>query len=262
MSSPQNTNESSFLEKIKILFQKVIQFMKKQWISFKQTHFYQSIHFKRTNSHKEPIQSSSTSPSTTDNEPISSQEREQSKAEENSRLDKFLFGFNVSYNVVKNLIIAFVVIGLIGGALAGGVGAGYFAYLVSGEDIPTYEEMKTDLENVSATSSMYYATGEKISDLKTDLKRSEIPLSEMSPLVQEAIIATEDEYFYKHSGVVPKAVARALVQEVSGASTTSGGSTLTQQLVKQQILTNEVSFKRKANEMLLAFRIENFFYKR
>lgn len=236
--------------------------MRRQWSSFKRTNFYQSIYLKGTNSHKELSQDESGPlTATTKAKPASSQKREQNKENQGLTFGKFLFGFNVGYSVIKNLIITIVIIGLIGGALAGGVGAGFFAYLVSGEEIPTYDEMKTDIGNVSATSSMYYATGEKISDLKTDLKRSEIPLSEMSPLVQNAIIATEDEYFYKHSGVVPKAVVRALFQEVAGSGTTSGGSTLTQQLVKQQILTNEVSFKRKANEILLAFRIENYFTK-
>lgn len=263
MNSPQDTNEPTFWEKTKAFFLKMGQFIKKKWISFKKSIVNLSTNLKGTNSYKEQTQNNSAPlPTTNEVSPSSSQKREQTEKEEKkSTFDKFLFGFNVGYSVIKNLIIALVVIGLIGGALIAGAGAGFFASLVSGEEIPTYEDMKTDIENVSATSSMYYATGEKISDLKTDLKRSEITLSEMSPLVQEAIIATEDEYFYKHSGVVPKAVVRALAQEVTGASTTSGGSTLTQQLVKQQILTNEVSFKRKANEILLAFRIENYFSK-
>ncbi|SIO02774.1 penicillin-binding protein [Carnobacterium alterfunditum] len=262
MNSPRNTNGSTLLEKTKIVSQKTIQFMKKQWISFKRTDFYRSIRFKRINPHKEKSQDESSSlTATNDKQQNGDKKRALNKEGKNFTLSKFLFGFNVGYSVIKNLFIMIVIIGLIGGALVGGIGLGFFASLVSGEKIPTYEEMKTDIENVSATSSMYYATGEKISDLKTDLKRSEIPLSEMSPLVQNAIIATEDEYFYEHSGVVPKAVVRALFQEVSGAGTTSGGSTLTQQLVKQQILTNEVSFKRKANEILLAFRIENYFTK-
>src|SRR5699024_4551541 len=73
--------------------------------------------------------------------------------------------------------------------------------------------------------------------------------------------ATEDELFYEHNGVVPKAIVRALYQEVSNSDTKTGGSTLTQQLIKNQILTNEVSFERKAKEILLAMRLENFFEK-
>ena len=76
-----------------------------------------------------------------------------------------------------------------------------------------------------------------------------------------AVIATEDEYFYQHEGVVPKAIMRAVFQEVTNSSVQTGGSTLTQQLIKNQILTNEVSFERKAKEILLAFRLEKFFEK-
>ncbi|SEK88366.1 penicillin-binding protein [Carnobacterium iners] len=177
------------------------------------------------------------------------------------RYPSFLFGFNVTYTVIKNLFIALVIFILIGVAFAGGTGLGYFAYLVSEDKPPTYKEMNADLKDVETTSSVYYAGGELISDLRTDLKRTTMPLKDMSDLVQKAIIATEDEYFYEHHGVVPKAIARALFQEVTGSSSVSGGSTLTQQLVKQQILTNEVSFKRKANEILLAYRLENFFSK-
>ena len=190
--------------------------------------------------------------------------KEKNNKEENTRSNRshsFIFGFNVAYNVFKNLFIALVVFILIGVAFVGGAGLGYFAYLVSNDKPPTYKEMNADLKNIETTSSIYYANNELISDLRTDLKRTTMPLKDMSDLVKKAIIATEDEYFYEHHGVVPKAVARALFQEVSGSSSVSGGSTLTQQLVKQQILTNEVSFKRKANEILLAYRLENFFSK-
>ena len=54
---------------------------------------------------------------------------------------------------------------------------------------------------------------------------------------------------------------RAVMQEFTNSSTQSGGSTLTQQLIKNQILTNEVSFERKAKEILLAMRLERFFDK-
>ena len=54
---------------------------------------------------------------------------------------------------------------------------------------------------------------------------------------------------------------RAIYQEITNASVQSGGSTVTQQLIKNQILTNEVSFERKAKEILLALRVEKFFEK-
>lgn len=86
-------------------------------------------------------------------------------------------------------------------------------------------------------------------------------LEDISEDLRNAVIATEDEYFKEHNGVVPKAIMRAVLQEFTNSSTQSGGSTLTQQLIKNQILTNEVSFERKAKEILLALRLERFFDK-
>ncbi|MFL6558936.1 MAG: transglycosylase domain-containing protein, partial [Bacillus sp. (in: firmicutes)] len=98
--------------------------------------------------------------------------------------------------------------------------------------------------------------------LRTDLEREEVKLDDVSDDLVNAVVATEDEYFYKHKGVVPKAVFRAVFQEVTNSAVQSGGSTLTQQLIKNQILTNEVSFQRKASEILLALRLEKFFDKK
>ena len=67
--------------------------------------------------------------------------------------------------------------------------------------------------------------------------------------------------FYEHEGIVPKAIIRAAAQELSGADSVTGGSTITQQLIKQQILTSEVTHSRKAVEMLYAMDIENTFSK-
>ncbi len=75
------------------------------------------------------------------------------------------------------------------------------------------------------------------------------------------MLATEDEYFREHNGIVPKAVFRGLFQDFTNSSTQTGGSTLTQQLIKNQILTNEVSYERKAREILLAIRVEHFMTK-
>lgn len=175
--------------------------------------------------------------------------------------NKFFFGFNIAYNVIKNLIIIFSIILLIGGAFAGGAGIGLFASLVSGQTPPSYEEMQVAIGNVEQTSTMYYASGEIISDFRSDLKRTTIPLEGISEHVINGVVATEDEYFWEHPGVVPKAVLRAVVQQLAGSVQTSGGSTLTQQLIKQQILSPEVTFERKVNEILIAFRVENYFSK-
>ncbi|MFP9131115.1 transglycosylase domain-containing protein [Niallia sp. BSM11] len=167
----------------------------------------------------------------------------------------------ITYEVSWNIILIFIILLIVGGAFAGGIGAGYFASLVKEEPIRSYKTMQKDIYNYEETSELYFADNVYLGKLPTDLEREEVQIEDVSPYLVDAIVATEDENFYKHDGVVPKAIMRALVQEVSNSSTQSGGSTLTQQLIKNQILTNEVSFERKAKEILLALRLEKFFSK-
>lgn len=168
-----------------------------------------------------------------------------------------LYYFDIFYRVSKSLIVLFIAILLVLGSLGAGTAIGYFASLVHGSEIPEYEEMEQQINDVNLKSTMFYAGGEEISDLRSDLIRTPVDLEDISPLLIDAMIATEDEYFYEHDGIVPKAVARALVQDLSEAESATGGSTLTQQLIKQQIIGDEVTHERKANEILLAMRIEN-----
>ncbi|WP_270179605.1 transglycosylase domain-containing protein [Alkalihalobacillus sp. CinArs1] len=172
-----------------------------------------------------------------------------------------LTGSRIAYKVVWNLFLIFLVLGLMGGLFAGGVGAGYFASLVKDEPIRSYDEMKRDVYNYEETSEIYFADDVLLGNFRSDIERKEVDLKDVSPLVQKAVISTEDEYFYDHEGIVPKAIGRAILQELTNSEDRTGGSTLTQQLVKNQILTREVSFERKAKEMLLALRLENFFEK-
>lgn len=167
----------------------------------------------------------------------------------------------ITYNVVWNLVLLFIIIIVIGAGFSGGAFAGYFASLVKDEPIRSYEQMKKDIYNYEETSDLYFDNNVYLGKLRTDLYREEVQLKDVSQYLRDAIVATEDEYFYEHEGVVPKAILRALFQEVTNSSVQSGGSTLTQQLIKNQILTSEVSFERKAKEILLALRLEKFFEK-
>ncbi len=167
----------------------------------------------------------------------------------------------ITYDVVWNIILFFLVIGFIGIFFAGGLGAGYFASLVKDEPIRSASSMEKDIYNYEETSKYYFANNVFLGNVKSDLHREETSLDKISDLILDAVVATEDESFYEHKGVVPKAVTRAILQEALNADVKTGGSTLTQQLIKNQVLTNEVSFDRKAKEILLALRLENFFEK-
>lgn len=167
----------------------------------------------------------------------------------------------ITYDIVWNTILFVSVVIFIGVLFGAGVGAGYFASLVKDEPIRTYTSMEKDIYNVEETSKLYFAGDVYIGDVRSDLHREKVALKDISPTLIKAVIATEDEYFYEHQGVVPKAIVRAILQEAVNSDTKSGGSTLTQQIIKNQILTNEVSFDRKAKEILLALRLERFFDK-
>jgi penicillin-binding protein 1B len=180
---------------------------------------------------------------------------------DNLSLQKTFRQLWITYEVVWNLFLVFSIAFISGLFFIFGIGAGYFASLVKDISIPSYGEMKKDIYNYEETTDIYFANNVYLGKFRSDLEREEIKLDQISPYLIKAIIATEDEYFFEHRGVVPKAIIRALFQEAANSSLRTGGSTLTQQLVKNQILTNEVSFERKAKEILLALRLEKFFSK-
>jgi penicillin-binding protein 1B len=86
-------------------------------------------------------------------------------------------------------------------------------------------------------------------------------LDEVSPYLINAFLSVEDHEFYQHKGIVPSSLIRATWQQVSGSEVTTGGSTITQQLVKNELFTQEKSLERKALEIINALRIEKYYNK-
>ncbi len=171
-----------------------------------------------------------------------------------------LLQFDHFYGGLKRLFIMIIFALLLIGVIGFGVGYGYFVSLINQDMEWNQEELVEEVSSVASTSSMYYADGRKISDLRNDLSRTPIPIEEMSLNVLAAVISTEDNYFYDHDGIVPKAILRAVFEQITQTGGT-GGSTLTQQLVKQQLLTDETTFERKANEIALSVKLEELLSK-
>jgi penicillin-binding protein 1A len=97
--------------------------------------------------------------------------------------------------------------------------------------------------------------GRELAVLSQEGQRFIVPLDEVDPVVVDALLAAEDRRFYDHGGVDPIGVTRALVSNLRHSGT-QGGSTLTQQLVKNEYLTNERSLWRKAREAVLSVKLE------
>ncbi|MDD4601183.1 Penicillin-binding protein 1F [bioreactor metagenome] len=115
------------------------------------------------------------------------------------------------------------------------------------------------LRMVSATQ-VFDINGQLISKLFEE-NRIVVSINNISPYVQQAIIANEDTRFYNHAGIDPIGIIRAVVVNIRTGSLAEGGSTLTQQLAKNMFLTQERTFTRKIKEAVLAVIIERKFSK-
>ena len=114
----------------------------------------------------------------------------------------------------------------------------------------------------AASSQIYDCKGRLITTVHAEQNRLPVKLSETPKELQNAFIAAEDIRFYKHHGIDPIGIARALVSNIRHRDATGqGGSTITQQLARNAFLTQEQTLKRKLLEAVLAVEIENKYTK-
>lgn len=162
----------------------------------------------------------------------------------------------VALQTLKMLSHVIYVVVLLLGCLGAGTALGYLASQIDGVKVPGREELVNQVGTFTRISSLTYADGSTIATIDSDLLRTPVESSAISQNIKDAIVATEDETFASHQGVLPKAVFRAALTSLLGIGETSGGSTLTQQLIKQQILGDAPTFRRKSQEMIYALELE------
>ncbi|HSL21952.1 MAG TPA: PBP1A family penicillin-binding protein [Vicinamibacterales bacterium] len=92
---------------------------------------------------------------------------------------------------------------------------------------------------------------------RMDEQRRDVPLAKISPHLQHAVVAVEDHRFFRHPGIDPLALGRAVVRNVADAGVVEGGSTLTQQLARTLFLTNQRTWGRKIREAGIALLLES-----
>ncbi len=158
----------------------------------------------------------------------------------------------VLVNVVRMLALLVVLVGLAGVGAVIGIAKGYV------ETAPTLD--LTALDDQAQTSFIYDSNGNLITEYKGTENRVSVSLAAMPTYLQQAFIAVEDARFYTHNGVDIKRIVGAFVSNLTSSST-QGGSTITQQLIKNTLLSSEQSYKRKIQEAYLAMQLEQQYTK-
>ena len=123
------------------------------------------------------------------------------------------------------------------------------------------KEVKLDADKLihyhpEMTTRIYDRNGELIANIFKEKHRLYAPFEEIPPRLIEALVAIEDTVFFEHEGVNYEAILRALLKDIKAGKMKEGASTLTQQLVKNTLLTSEKKLQRKINEAILALKLE------
>src|SRR3989304_3639620 len=134
--------------------------------------------------------------------------------------------------------------------LGTGVGLVFLAKFGSFPSLESIQEYRP-----SISSKIYDRYNKVVGEIYLE-KRTLVPYRQIPTHIVNAFVAAEDANFFQHRGVDLTAIARAAVKDLLGGSFAQGGSTITQQTVKNLFLTHEKSISRKLKELILAYRME------
>jgi len=155
-------------------------------------------------------------------------------------------------HLIRNCLFAFIGIGLFvfGGLLL----------WVSTVKLPDFTSFGSRKE-VNSTK-IYDRTGAIVLyDLGSDAHRTSIPYTDMGVAIKNATVAIEDANFYQNVGIEPKSMLRALIADITHAGAVQGGSTITQQVIKKSLLSDDKTIVRKLKEIILALKLEREYTK-
>ncbi len=157
------------------------------------------------------------------------------------------FALDVLFLTLKLLLVAVLIVGMAGAGLVYGVLKAYI------DTTPVFDIAQ--LTKSDRTSYLYDMNGNELMSISAIEYRDWAELDEIPEMLRNAFISVEDVRFYKHSGVDFKRLFSAAL-EILGNSNSSGGSTITQQLIKNKVLGAERTYKRKVQEAFLALQCE------
>lgn len=175
-----------------------------------------------------------------------------------SGLLRRITNIRISGSSLRSALVLVIALGCIGVLLGGLLVVGALAWY--SKDLPNPNKV---IDRVIAESTKIYdRTGTVLLyEIHGNEKRTVVELDQISPYIINATIAAEDRDFYNHRGFKLTAIIRSAIINVLRGHRAQGGSTITQQFIKQAILTTEKSFERKFKELILAYQIEKKFSK-
>ena len=153
----------------------------------------------------------------------------------------------------RSFVYGIIAFGFIGFFIVGGL----FFLWASTLTLPTVDIIEAQRKEQS--TKLYDRTGEVLLyDMHQEIRKTTIPLDEMSPHVKHATVAIEDSGFYSHFGIEPLAIVRAVIRNLQNKDLLGGqgGSTITQQVVKNLLLVQDKTISRKLKEWVLAMKLE------
>lgn len=151
-----------------------------------------------------------------------------------------------------NVVARFILLGLLVFLIV------LFIYLM--KDLPSPTRL-THSDNYAVSTQIFDRNGELLYEIYGDENRIPVNIDDLPPYVSQASIAIEDQHFYSHFGFDVVGITRAAIKTIRGERL-EGGSTITQQLVKNALLTNERSIRRKIKEAFLAILTEIMYTKK
>ena len=142
----------------------------------------------------------------------------------------------------------------------GVLSAGAVLIWVSTFQVPSLETIEA--RKISQSTKIYDNTGKVLLfDVYQNTKRTVVPFDEISQYIKEATLSIEDKEFYSHKGIKPMSILRAILVNTSSLSYSQGGSTITQQVVKNSILVGDKTITRKLKELVLSLKLEQILSK-
>src|SRR3989344_8509390 len=135
------------------------------------------------------------------------------------------------------------------------LGAGLLTFWLFTLKIPDFKAL--DARLITESTKIYDRTGKiLLYSVQENVRRQIVPFGDISKNVKNASVAIEDDEFYHHHGIKPGAILRAFFVNLQSGSYGQGGSTITQQVVKNSLLTTDKTITRKIKEWILAIKLE------